>query len=436
MADQFELRSRESQEIMGTPPGWIMRWGITSLMGLVVIVMIGAYFIKYPDTIIGKVTITTTDPPARLVAQSSGKLVSLFVKNNDTVRQGDYLAVLENVADPTELQQVGSMLAELHNRLKHTNGVEVPVAVGSNLRLNLSHLQVGEIQGALNDFVAATDEYNFFISNDFYSKKIAALQYQSSTFSSLNSQLSAQQNVLNQKLELDKSRLKTNEALAKEKIISTQEVEATRKSYLDQLYNYQSTNATMVQNDLQAQEYQKSILDLEQQREAKRNDLLLKLQTSFEQLNSQFRMYEQKYVIKSPIRGKVSFFKFWNVNQFVQAGEPVMTIIPASEDIIGKAFVPASGSGKLALNQKVKIKLDNFPYREFGIVNGTVKSISGIPQENLYSVDITLTNGLNTSYKKVIPLSNEMTGTAEIVTQDLRLMDRLFYQFKNLKDNQ
>jgi multidrug resistance efflux pump len=192
----------------------------------------------------------------------------------------------------------------------------------------------------------------------------------------------------------------------------------------------------MVQNQLQAQEYQKSILDLEQQRFAKLNELRLRLQTTFEQLSSQFRIYEQKYVIKSPIDGKVSFFKFWNVNQFVQAGDPVMTIVPASNDIIGKALIPASGSGKLAAKQVVKIKLDNYNYREFGIINGIVKSVSAVPQENMYSVDIELPNGLNTSYKKKIPISSEMAGAAEIVTEDLRLLDRIFYQFKSLKDNQ
>ena len=40
-----------------------------------------------------------------------------------------------------------------------------------------------------------------------------------------------------------------------------------------------------------------------------------------------------------------------------------------------------------------------------------------------------------TSYKKEIPFKHEMNGTAEIITEDLRLIERFFQQFKNAFNN-
>jgi mRNA-degrading endonuclease HigB of HigAB toxin-antitoxin module len=47
-------------------------------------------------------------------------------------------------------------------------------------------------------------------------------------------------------------------------------------------------------------------------------------------------------------------------------------------------------------------------------------------------LDIELPNGLKTSYKKQINFQQEMTGTADVITEDLRLIERLLYQFRDI----
>ncbi|MCX2679851.1 hypothetical protein OOZ15_07880 [Galbibacter sp. EGI 63066] len=59
--------------------------------------------------------------------------------------------------------------------------------------------------------------------------------------------------------------------------------------------------------------------------------------------------------------------------------------------------------------------------------------MSAIPdKDGFYYVDVQLPKKLVTSYNKEIPFKQEMSGTAEIVTEDLRLMERFFYQFKEV----
>ena len=48
---EIELRSEEVQEVMSHVPVWILRWGITVLFCIVIILLIGSYLFKYPDVL-------------------------------------------------------------------------------------------------------------------------------------------------------------------------------------------------------------------------------------------------------------------------------------------------------------------------------------------------------------------------------------------------
>ena len=81
----------------------------------------------------------------------------------------------------------------------------------------------------------------------------------------------------------------------------------------------------------------------------------------------------------------------------------------------------------------VSIKLQNYPDYEFGVLKGTVHHISEIStKDGFYTIDVSLPEKLRTSYNKEIAFKQEMRGTADIITEDLRLMQRFFYQFNKI----
>ena len=131
---------------------------------------------------------------------------------------------------------------------------------------------------------------------------------------------------------------------------------------------------------------------------------------------------------------KVSFLQIWTENQTINAGDNVFSIIPTLEKgYIGKLKAPALNSGKIKIGQVVNIRLSNFPDREFGMLKGKIKNISLTPDSagNLL-IDVALSQKLETSYHKIISFQQEMKGSAEIVTEDLRLTERLLYQFRDI----
>ncbi len=93
---------------------------------------------------------------------------------------------------------------------------------------------------------------------------------------------------------------------------------------------------------------------------------------------------------------------------------------------VGYAMLPALGIGQVKKGQDVKIRLENYPDREFGYLTGRVHGIANIPDENgLYQVDILFPDGLKTSEEILLPANSQMMGTAEIVVADKRLIDKI-----------
>jgi len=85
------------------------------------------------------------------------------------------------------------------------------------------------------------------------------------------------------------------------------------------------------------------------------------------------------------------------------------------------------------VGQQVNIRLANYPDREFGVLKGEVKNISLVPdKDGNIMMDVALPQNLRTNYKKEIPFQQEMKGSAEIITEDLRLLERILYQFRTV----
>ena len=102
--DKIELRSDEVQEILSRPPKWIIRWGITVIFLVIAIIIIGSWFFKYPDIIRAKIVLTTENPPAPILAKTTGKIQNLFVQDKNIVSRDEVIGVIENPADYNSVQ--------------------------------------------------------------------------------------------------------------------------------------------------------------------------------------------------------------------------------------------------------------------------------------------------------------------------------------------
>jgi multidrug resistance efflux pump len=421
--DKIELRSEEVQEILSFIPHWIIRWGITLIFFILLMLLTGAWFVKYPEIVESKVSILTQSPPVKLISQSSGK-ITLLAADNSQVEKDTYLAVIENPASYKDVQ-------DLKDEMEGIAGV-LPASPDS-IRADFDRSwQIGEIQADYAVFKQSCLDYRYFLEDNFYERKILTIENQYKFYQTLNEKLKGQKEILANELDLVQQKFSNDKSLFKQGVIAEIDYNRSQSEYLQKKYSYKNAEISLVNNGIQIEEYKKTIMDLQQQFQEKKRQYILSIQESFKRLQSAVLMWEQRYVIKSPIPGRVSYFKFYSDNQFVTSGDEILTLVPATGAITARLFVPSYGSGKIEAGQRVNIKLDNYPYKEYGMVNGKVESISETTRDNLYLVNVSLPQGLRTSYNKELDFKQEMTGTAEIITKDLRLLERIFNQIRSL----
>lgn len=419
-AEEIEILSEEVEEIFGQIPKRIVRWGITIVFILVVMIIIGSFVFKYPDVIHSSIIIVSKNPPAAVVAYSSGKIDYLLVQNKDHVRINQILAILENTADHNHVTEVKNKLDSLTEIF--INNKLPPTKLPTNYNL-------GPIQTAYSSFYKNYKEYVSFITINQIEKKINAISQQIKDYSKYTDKISKQIENKEITLQLSYNQYQRDSSLFSNQIISIADFEKSQQSYIQEKNNLQNLQASFVNTQMLINQLNYQIIDLQSQRTDQNQSLINSLKESYDNLKATIANWEKQYLLISSVDGIVTFNKFWSTNQFVMSGEVVFTIVPEKpQQIVGRTKLPVSGSGKVRVGQKVLIKLDNFPYMEFGLIEGQVENIALVPEYTnegtFYNVDIVLPNGLLTTYNKDLPFNQEMQGEAEIITKNMSVFSR------------
>ena len=107
-------------------------------------------------------------------------------------------------------------------------------------------------------------------------------------------------------------------------------------------------------------------------------------------------------------------------------GPVVVTIdMGKPSQLNGLVLLNHNGFEKIRTGQLVNLKFENYPYLEFGVVRGVVGKISSVPSGDSYEVEIQLPGELTTTFGKKLEFRQELKGNAEIVTEDIRLLNRI-----------
>src|SRR5690606_20538249 len=422
--EELNIYSEEVRDVLSHPPKAIFKWGNTILFGFLLILITLSWLIRYPDIITTEITITTQIPPEKLVAKSSGKIEKIFVEDRSSVAENTPLAVIENPADYNDV----FLLKSVVDSIKINNDDFIfPLE-------KLPVLNLGTIESAYALFQKDYLAYKLNKDLEPYQIEITAQNIETSQQHERLKLLIGQKEIGQKELQYKKTELNRYKSLYEKGVISAQEWEQKNVEYLQQEKNSNSLQSQISQlrsslNDLNRNKRTTSLNQSKDNINLLRNVIL-----SFNQLKKSINEWELAFVLRSSISGQVSFMQIWTENQTISAGENTFVIVPQTKsDFVGKIKAPALNSGKINTGQQVNIRLANYPDREFGIIKGKIKSISLTPdKENNLLIDVTLPNGLETSYKKEIIFQQEMSGTADIITEDLRLIERLLYQFRDM----
>lgn len=423
--DEISRKSEEVQAIIDRMPTYWVKWValcVGILMG--VIVLLG-FLIQYPDTVDGQISVTATTAPVRLVANSNGR-INLLQANKAQLQKGDVIAYLESGANYKHILWVESMLNALNENV-------------SSKKISLPDtLILGEVSSAYNAFLLAYLQYERVLTSSIYGTMRQNLQQQIRSDEAVIANLDNEMQLKKQILRTSANQLRKDSLLLAAKGISEQEYQRQRNAHLslqEAQLNLQS-NRLMKQSEVSRNqlEIQRILLEETETKEKAYSDFI----TRKNELSNGINLWKERYLQYAPVAGELEFLGFWRDNSFVQAGQELFSVIPDKNNILGEVMIPSFGAGKIETGQTANVKINNYPYDEYGLMKGVVKSVSRITNKlktqngdvDAYLVLISFPEGTVTNFGKTLPLDFESKGTAEIITKRKRLIERLFDNLK------
>jgi len=417
-SDKIELRSEEVQEILSRPPHSLVRYGISIICGVILTLFIGSFFFRYPDIVQGDVIITTENPPVWLVAKSTGKIKELMCSDKQEVKQGDVLAVIENTASTTDVLVLNQLLSKVQI---NDSSFYIPPA------LLTKSFELGTVQPNFSAFTKAAMNYDNFLTLNLTTQEKASLQKQITNRQIYASNLQKQLDMKKRELILSKSSYERDHKLFDQKVISASDLEISEQAYLNKQQELQQLQTSISLQNVEFFQIKESINRLSLQYLQERHQLFSELKATLRELRVTIENWQQAYILMASQSGMVTFNTFWKRNQYVNVSDKVFAIVSHKPgQLIGKIKVPEVGSGKVAIGQKVNIKVAGYPYLEYGLLQAKTTNISLVSTNDYYVVEVLFPKGLCTTASRKLKFTGELNGTAEIITENRSLMERIF----------
>ena len=424
------IYSDEVQEIMGRIPGRVVRWGISVIFSIFVILLGVAYFFKYPEIVTSSIVLTTTNPPTELIARSTGKVEHILVENGQSVLPNELIAVLFSTADYRSVLQLEKVLSDSLFSLSTERGY-------FENRTNL----LGELQPHYTALEKTCKSYSHYMQTGAIpQQKIQIEQQIKMLYAGLRAQ-EKQLEILQRDLRFERNNQKRDSVLFHSHALTEADYDASVQKLLQKELSVTSQQSSIIstKNDILSQE--KQLTDLTIQYDNEQNEFQLQFEEQRTQLLAEIRLWKDKYILNAPIAGKITFTKYWAENQNITIEDRLATIVSEdSTQIIGRITIPSSGLGKVEVGQQVNVKLNGFPYMEYGLLKGRLISISSVPEtinqtEIGYIGEVAFPQGMVSSYKNKFRFIQQMDGTAEIITKDTRLIERFVQPIESLFKN-
>lgn len=420
---EIELQNHDVEDMLGKVPGWITRNGMVLLLFLIGLLIFGSWVYKYPDIKKAGILVTSVNPPVDLEARATGKIADLFVNDNEIVISGDVLAMIENPASYSAVQALKSVTLFFDSIAIEDLSDDMP---------ELRNSQLGTIQSDYSNFLKAYRDYTEFIKLDYHQRRITLLHTELDRQKEYSRSLLERARIAEEEYNLSQRQANRDADLYIEGVVSQAAMEKSHSEMLGKRNKWQEIVSLIAENNISVGRIEEQVVDLElkQQEEHSRNVNIM--EESLNNLNASVASWEQSFLLVAPVSGTVTFTRFWSINQNVEAGEKVLTIIPAeSGSIVGKIKLPTAGAGKVKSGQQVNIQFDNYPHLQYGMVKAYVSNISKVPDDDYYMVEVKFPAGLHTYYDIDIPFSQNMQGRAEILTDKMRMLERILNPIKS-----
>ena len=152
------------------------------------------------------------------------------------------------------------------------------------------------------------------------------------------------------------------------------------------------------QQDAQIENLERSIVTLQGE------------QTTTQSTISRLTQEMEQYVVRSPVDGIVGEVAQLRAGAYINAGQVLATVVPRGGLMVVADFVPAAVLGRMQAGQTGTLRLDGFPWTEFGSIDVRVQRVASEIRDRTVRVELV---PLPTAGTKIL-MQHGLPGTVEI----------------------
>ncbi|MEN5085952.1 HlyD family efflux transporter periplasmic adaptor subunit [Sphingobacterium faecium] len=415
-----DIHSEDLQEIISKPPSWLLKRGITFIV-LTIFMLFGlTFFIRYPEVVPVSLKFNTSSAPKVLTGKVTGNLVKILVKDGTAVDKNTDIAYLESVADHHQV-------LHLLDKMKQVRSSTIELADLKDI-VTPTELELGEVQNSYQNFYVAYLNYVAINKEGIYQKRKNFIQNEVKYINEQNQRIQQSFDLQKRELALAEEEYAKYQILAEKKVISQLELQQKEALLLAKRQSIPQTENTIIGN-------QSSRLSKDKEMSEINNQMFEEEKKFYQSLNtfiSDAENWKKQYVISSPSKGTLIYGDFLQENQLIKMGEELFYVNANKEDYYGEIMIPQSKSSKVKVGQEVLIKVQSYPYQEYGYLRGRIDYISDIPiRDSVFFSKVILNRNEKDS---VIKLKPGILADADIITEDQSIIKRIWLNLtKSLK---
>lgn len=155
----------------------------------------------------------------------------------------------------------------------------------------------------------------------------------------------------------------------------------------------------------------------------------------------------KRTTLRSPMKGVVKNVQVTTVGGVIQAGQPILEIVPTEDEMLVEAYVKPADVAFLKVGQAATVKLTAYDFNKYGGLDGVVEHLSpdtlrderqrrpGQPvelEEGLYRIMVRIKNAYEVRHGLKLEPTPGMTAMVDIRTGEKTVLEYIFRPLQNI----
>ena len=422
----FDLRDAMEDEIHRMKAGWWMKYGIlTSFLIIAVIITLSA-IVKYPDVIYGAFRLLSSRPAISIPLPSNAQIDRIIRNDGELLQKGDPILLFKNTSDYEDIMQVSLLLSK-------------PMATHNDFNnffeeISRHSFELGELQELWSQLYAITLDHYLVTKQRRYDERIERITGQLAKQSQLDKKMK-------ELVDMDRTerliRLQTftiDSALHADGAITLAEFLRRKEEFINKEKGLKQNELTDKRNELDIISLSNSIESIKSEKHEYLSTASLQITETISKLKAGINQWKERYLVEAHTDGILNLLGSFEEKKYVNTEEHAIVITPVSQHYKAQVRLPLSGAGKVKEDQIVHLKLEDYPFREYGYLESKLLSVSNVAGADHYLAQIDLGEIVKTNSGHEVKVKENMIGIAEIITHDrsvlTRVLDRFLYIFR------